>query len=100
MNYLIVKFITNIIVLPLILMLFWNLTMPDLFGLKEMSFFQAIMIKIMSNILFKNNDFDKNINIKSEEEKIAKDIAKFEELSEKYKERLNKKIENAEKDDE
>lgn len=86
MNLLIIKIITNLLVLPLILMVTWNLLIPEIFGLSNINFFQAILMKIMANILFKNyqSEFDK----KNEEEEIRKDLLKLESFMEKYTERI------------
>lgn len=35
-------------------MLLWNYLMPDVFGLKEISFWQALAMNILSGILFSN----------------------------------------------
>lgn len=86
MNLLIIKIITNLLVLPLILMVVWNLLMPDIFGLSSINFFQAVLLKIITNILFKNyqSQYDK----KNEEEEIRKDLLKLESFVEKYTERI------------
>jgi hypothetical protein len=90
MNYFIVKFIVNIIVMPLIFMLLWDFVVPPIFGLKTISYLQSIAVIIMTNIIFKNKNLENFKNKETEEEKIKQDIAKIEELFEKYKERLNK----------
>lgn len=91
MNYFIVKFIVNIIVMPLIFMLLWDFVMPTVFGLKTITYLQAIALIIMTNIIFKNRNLDKEKDKQTEEEKIKQDIIKIEEMFEKYKERLYKK---------
>lgn len=42
-----------VLLLSLPTMLLWNWLMPDLFGLKEIGFFQAIGINLLSTILIK-----------------------------------------------
>lgn len=37
------------------IMLLWNALMPVIFGLKEISFIQALMMGLLSSILFKNS---------------------------------------------
>jgi len=91
MNYFIIKFIVNIIVMPLIFMLLWDFVMPTVFGLKTITYLQAIALIIMANIIFKNRNLDKEKDKQMEEEKIKQDIIKIEEMFEKYKERLYKK---------
>ena len=49
------------LVLGLPLMLLWNCLMPDLFGLQEISFWQAVGLNFLSGILFS----DKNISNKN-----------------------------------
>lgn len=41
--------------LALPLMLCWNYTMPDIFGLPEIGLIQALVLNILSGILFKPN---------------------------------------------
>lgn len=41
-------------VLAIPLMLLWNWTMPDVLGLKEITFFQALCLNLMSGILFRS----------------------------------------------
>lgn len=86
MNLLIIKIITNLLVLPLILMVVWNLLIPEIFGLSSINFFQAILIKIMTNILFKN--YQSESDKRGEEEEIKKDLLKLESFVEKYTERI------------
>lgn len=38
--------------LPLLLMTLWNLTLPDIFGLPEIRFWQALRLMLISAILF------------------------------------------------
>ena len=86
MNLLIIKIITNLLVLPLILMVVWNILIPEVFGLSSINFFQAILMKIMANILFKN--YQSQSDKKNEEEEIRKDLLKLESFVEKYTERI------------
>lgn len=86
MNLLIIKIITNLLVLPLILMAVWNLLIPEIFGLSSINFFQAVLIKIMTNILFKN--YQSETDKRNEEEEIKKDLLKLEGFVEKYTERI------------
>jgi len=41
-------------VLAIPLMLLWNWSLPDIFGLKEITFFQALCLNLMSGILFRS----------------------------------------------
>jgi hypothetical protein len=41
-------------VLAIPLMLLWNWTMPDVFGLKEITFFNALCLNLMGGILFRS----------------------------------------------
>lgn len=50
---LIVVFIAFIIALPV--MLLWNGLMPDIFGLKEISFMQALGLSLLFGLLFKSS---------------------------------------------
>jgi positive regulator of sigma E activity len=86
MNLLIIKIITNLLVMPLILMFVWNFLIPDILGLSSINFLQAVLLKILANILFKNyqSEYDK----RSEEEEIRKDLLKLESFVEKYTERI------------
>jgi positive regulator of sigma E activity len=77
--------------MPLIFMLLWDFVMPTVFGLKTITYLQAIALIIMANIIFKNRNLDKEKDKQMEEEKIKQDIIKIEEMFEKYKERLYKK---------
>lgn len=43
------------VVMCLPLMFLWNWLMPDIFGLKEISFWQALGLSFLSTILFKDN---------------------------------------------
>lgn len=38
--------------LTLLLQWLWNITMPDVFGLKEITFWQALRLLIISGLLF------------------------------------------------
>lgn len=42
------------------LMWLWNWLMPEFFGLKELGFWQAMGLSLLSSILFKNNSFSKS----------------------------------------
>ena len=41
-------------------MLLWNWLMPDIFGLKTINFIQAFGINLLSSILFKSSNNNKN----------------------------------------
>jgi len=43
-----------VVLLALPLMLLWNWLMPEIFGLKEITFLQALGLNLMSKILFKS----------------------------------------------
>ena len=67
-------------------MFVWNFLIPDILGLSSINFLQAVLLKILANILFKNyqSEYDK----RSEEEEIKKDLLKLESFVEKYTERI------------
>lgn len=46
-------------VLSLPFMFLWNWIMPDIFGLTKITFWQAIGLLLLSNILFKSNSNQK-----------------------------------------
>lgn len=41
-------------------MLLWDAVMPDIFGLKEITFWQALGLSVLSNLLLKSTDSSKN----------------------------------------
>ena len=94
MNYsiatLIAKFLVHFIIVPLFFMFLWDATMPNLFNLKTITYLQAMAIIFMSKIIFRNIQQEKTIDDKTEEEKMKEDILKFQELFEKYKQRITK----------
>lgn len=47
------------LVLGLPLMLLWNWLMPEIFGLTEITFWQAVGLNFLSSILFKSNSISK-----------------------------------------
>lgn len=47
-----VTIIACILAIPL--MLLWNWTLPDVFGFKQITFFQALCLNLMSGILFRS----------------------------------------------
>ena len=71
-------------------MFLWDATMPNLFNLKTITYLQAMAIIFMSKIIFRNIQQEKTIDDKTEEEKMKEDILKFQELFEKYKQRITK----------
>ena len=78
---------TNLIIIPFILMLTWNIVIVDVFHMIKINYFQAILLKIISNILFKNyQSLEKDK--KNEEDDLKKDILKIEKYFEKYLTRL------------
>jgi hypothetical protein len=44
------------------LMLLWNWLMPDLFGLQQINFWQALGLAFLSNILFKSSTSNSSKN--------------------------------------
>ena len=82
-----IKIIANLIIIPFILMLTWNIVMVDVFNMIKINYFQAILLKIISNILFKNYQSSER-DKKNEEDDLKKDIAKIEKYFEKYLTRL------------
>lgn len=77
----------NLIIIPFILMLTWNIVMVDVFYMMKINYFQAILLKIISNILFKNYQSSEK-DKRDEEDEIKKDIVKIEKYFEKYLVRL------------
>jgi hypothetical protein len=45
-------------IVPLIIMLCWNGLMPDLFNLPYITFWQALLMSILSSALFKQTNFN------------------------------------------
>lgn len=48
------------LIMGLPLMLLWNWLMPMLFGLKTLTFWQAVGLNVLSGILFKNTSTTKS----------------------------------------
>lgn len=44
--------IAILLILVLIFKWLWNITMPDVFGLKQLTFWQALRVLILASILF------------------------------------------------
>lgn len=59
----IAEILTVVIIIVLIIsvpvMVLWNWLMPDIFGLPQITFWQAIGISLLTTILFKNSDTGK-----------------------------------------
>lgn len=53
-NFIRIRIVLWIILYPLILMWLWNFVMPK-FGLVEINYIEAFVLKIISSILFKTN---------------------------------------------
>ena len=45
-------FLFYLIVMPLVMMLLWNILMVDIFGLSKISYLQALGLRILSSTLF------------------------------------------------
>ena len=56
---LIILILLLIAIVPAIFKWLWNITMPQVFGLKEITFWQAVRILLLSYILFGGGYFSK-----------------------------------------
>lgn len=45
-----------ILIVSLILMLCWNYSIPEIFNVKSISYKESVLLFIIANILFKNNN--------------------------------------------
>jgi len=55
-----IAIIFAIFVNPIIILLCWNYIMPYLFGLPEVTFWQAFVMSVLSTVLFKTANLQQN----------------------------------------
>jgi succinate dehydrogenase hydrophobic anchor subunit len=55
------------LLLSFILMTIWNILLPDLFGFKQIAYYQAVGLFIMCKILFRDKLIKEDCNCHSEE---------------------------------
>ena len=68
--FVVVLIISIILLVSAILRWLWNMTMPEVFGLKNITFWQAFRILIISAVLFHGNPMPDSTKIKNAVEDI------------------------------
>ena len=89
--------ITLLFALSYIVMLLWNMLIPVIFGLKAISYLQAIGLFLLSRILFGNFGFGNRRtpfgNPKCKEKLMSMTPEERQKFKQEWKERFNNKIE-------